>query len=57
MYTKALRKNLLCMYNETKSILAPRVRFQFPHHPVGPKIVAQFPGPAHQEAMNRVSAT
>jgi len=45
------------MYNETKSVLAPRVRFQFPHDPVRPKIVSRFPGPAHQAAIEKVSAT
>jgi hypothetical protein len=54
---KSIRQNLLCAYNETKSILAPRVRFQFPHDPVAPKIVSRFPGPAHLAALEKVSAT
>jgi hypothetical protein len=57
MFFKFVRQNLLCMYNETKTVLAPRVRFQFPHDPVKPRVVSRFPGPAHQAAIEKVSAT
>ena len=51
MYTKAIRKNVLCFYGQVKYALTGYMRFQFPHESTKPSVVTKFPGSAHLNAL------
>jgi hypothetical protein len=58
MYTKVIRKGILDCYAMQKKITSPFLRFwAYPADFNAPKVVKNFPGAAHSEAMNTVSAT
>lgn len=57
MYTKALRKDIVCAYRCAKSTAANFLRFEYPHDADKPQIKTQFPGPAHAKAIKESEAT
>jgi len=58
MYTKAIRTTILDSYSCAKKLTSPFLRFwAYPHEFSGPRLAKKFPGPAHQEAINKVQAT
>ena len=57
MYTKAIRKDIVCAYQMGKTTLANFFRFQFPHDYEKPQIKTRFPGPQHRQAIQESEAT
>ena len=57
MYTASLRKGTLNLWTEVKTLKSKFLRFQFPLDYQQPKIVSQFPGPLHLQALQHADAT
>lgn len=57
MYTKALRKDLVCAYRCAKTAAANFLRFQYPHDSDKPQVKTAFPGAAHKKAIEESEAT
>jgi len=50
-------KNILAAYSFNKDLMSKLFRFEFAHDFDAPKVYTRFPGAAHQQAINEISAS